>query len=442
MKTLFTSIGIYFIATLSVFSQLADKTRLDAYFDALESNNKYMGSIAISQNGKVLYTKTIGFSDVESKTKPNENTKYRIGSITKTFTTVLLFQAIEEKKITLDQTINRYFPEIKNAEKITLSHLVSHRSGIHNFTDDEAFFTWYTHKKSEQEMVKIIADGGSDFEPDSKADYSNANFVLLTYILEKTYKKDYATLVKEKIIHPISLNNTFLGSTINPKNNECFSYSFSDETKNWVKENETDISIPLGAGGLVSTPTDLVHFITRLFDGKLISKASLELMKTIKEGYGMGLFEVPFNNAVGYGHTGGIDGFSSAVTYFPNDGIAVAMISNGNEYGSKGISSVILSAIYNLPYEIPTFKSYNYENDNLDRYLGVYAAENFPLKIAISKSGNNLLAQATGQSAFELEGVEKNKFKFEQAGIELEFNSSNNEMILKQRGRTTLFTKE
>jgi len=118
------------------FSQTIDKTKLDRYFEALETNNRFMGSVAVSQNGKLIYTKSTGFADLDTKTKPNENTRYRIGSISKTFTTVLVLKAVEENKLTLDQTIEGYFPSIKNANKISIKQLLYHRSGIHNFTDD------------------------------------------------------------------------------------------------------------------------------------------------------------------------------------------------------------------------------------------------------------------------------------------------------------------
>ena len=177
------------------YAQKLDKEKLDLYFQNLENNNKFMGSVAISENGKIIYTNFVGYSDVETKTKPNENTKYRIGSISKSFTSVLIMKAIEENKISLTTKINHYFPEIKNAEKITISNLLNHRSGIHNFTDDESYLTWLTQKKSEKDLVTIIKNGGSDFEPDSKAEYSNSNYVLLSFILEKIYGKSYSDLL-------------------------------------------------------------------------------------------------------------------------------------------------------------------------------------------------------------------------------------------------------
>lgn len=200
-------------------------------------------------------------------------------------------KAVEDNKLNLSQTIDKYFPAIINAEKITIKQLLNHRSGIHSFTDDEDYLTWYTQAKTEKEMVDIITQKGNDFEPDSKAEYSNSNFVLLTYILEKTFKKSYSELLKIYITEPIGLSNTYFGGKIIIKNNECNSYSFKE---NWKLELETDISVPLGAGGISSTPSDLVKFSDAFFRGKILKKESVELMKTIKDRHGIGLFKIPF----------------------------------------------------------------------------------------------------------------------------------------------------
>ena len=171
------------------FSQDIDKAKLDSYFNALETRDKFMGNVAVSKDGKIIYSKSLGYIDLENKVKSNENSKYRIGSISKTFTTVLILKAVEEKKLELSQTIGKWFPTIKNSDKITLKNLLNHRSGIHNFTDDKEYLAWNTQPKTEKEMVEIIAKGGIDFEPNTKSSYSNSNFVLLTYILEKTFKR-------------------------------------------------------------------------------------------------------------------------------------------------------------------------------------------------------------------------------------------------------------
>jgi D-alanyl-D-alanine carboxypeptidase len=421
------------------FSQSFDKAKLDNYFQALQTNSKFMGSVAISQNGKMLYTKQVGYADIENKITPDDNTKYRIGSISKTFTTVLVFKAIEEGKLKLTDNIETYFPTIENADKITISDLLYHRSGIHNFTANEDYLQWNTQKKSENEMVEIIAKGGSDFEPGTKAKYSNSNFVLLSYALQKIYKKDYAQLLNEKIIKPLGLSNTYYGKNTNTKDNESYSYSFKGS---WIKEAETDMSIPMGAGAIVSTPSDLAKFADALFSGKLVSAKDLELMETIKDNLGMGLFKVPFYDKFGYGHNGAIDGFTSVMYHFADDNVSIAVTSNGTNFDNNQISLALLSAVYNKSYEIPGFKTLEVASLDLDKYVGVYSSSQVPLKITITKSDKTLIAQATGQASFPLQATEKDKFTFEQAGIVLEFSPTDKSMILKQGGGVFNFTKE
>ena len=438
-QTILTSVLILILSYFGIAQSNFDSEKLDKYFDALEQNNKFMGSVAVSKNGEIIYTKSIGFENTENNVHASVNSKYRIGSISKSFTAILILKAVEENKLKLNQTIDKWFPNIKNANTITVKYLLNHRSGIHNFTNDKDYLTWNTQPKTEQELVEIITKGGSDFSPNSKAEYSNSNYVLLTFILEKSYAKSYADLLQEFIVNPIGLKNTYVFGKINPSKNECYSYSF---TGRWNREPETDFTIPLGAGAILSTPTDLAKFADALFGGKFLTNESMEIMKTIQDGYGIGLFQIPFYNSMGYGHTGGIDGFSSVYSYFPTDKISYALISNGSNMNNNDISLAVLSAVYNKPYEIPVFTTLNLIPEDLIKYIGVYSSTQIPLKITITKDGSTLIAQATGQSAFKLEASDKDKFKFDQAGVKLEFNPANNTMILKQGGGQFTFTKE
>lgn len=437
-KILFTAFIIGAICKMAL-AQDFDKTRLDHYFNALDANNKFMGSVAVSQNGKIIYSRSTGFSDFENQIKADANSKYRIGSISKTFTTVLVLKAVEEKKLELSQTIDKYFPSVKNADKITIENMLQHRSGIHSFTNDRDYLTWNTQARTEKEMIDIIANGGSDFEPGSKSEYSNSNFVLLTFILEKTFRQPYSELLRKYITQPVGLNNTFLGGKINTSKHECMSYKYIDT---WKAEPETDISIPMGAGGIVSTPVDLVKFSDALFGGKLLKTESLELMKTVNGQYGMGMFKIPFFDYTGYGHTGGIDGFSSVFSYFSDGNISYAMICNGSNYNNNNISIAVLSAVFNKPYDIPEFKTFEVSPEELDKYPGVYSSTQIPIKITVSRENNTLVAQGTGQASFPLEATEKDKFRFELAGIVMEFNPESKTMILKQGGGQFTFTKE
>jgi len=436
------NIVIIFISIISIqvgLSQTIDTLKLNNYFKSLDSNNKFMGSVALMKNGKIIYKNQIGYSDIERQKKQNENTKYRIGSISKTFTSVLVFKAIEEGKLDLNKTINNYFPDIKNSNSITIRNLLNHRSGIHNFTDDKEYLEYNTKPKDEIEMLSIIAKFDSDFEPNSKSEYSNSNYVLLSYILEKTYNKTFSEILTDEIVNPIKLNNTIFGGKINLENNESHSYSYNGK---WEKQTETDMSIPLGAGGIISTPSDLLKFAEALFNYRIISKNSLSQMEKLKDNYGMGLFKMPFYDKYSFGHTGGIDGFSSVFGYFPEEKSAFALTSNGSNYDTNEISIALLNVLFNKPFKIPSFKVYELKSEDLDEYLGVYSSPSFPLKITITKSKNVLIAQAAGQSSFHLDATEKDKFEFKQARIILEFDSNNKQMTLRQGGGIFKLTKE
>lgn len=437
-KNLILTAFIVLLTQLS-FAQDFDSAKLDTYFNALETHNKFMGSVAVSQDGKIIYTKSVGFSDVENQTKANENTKYRIGSISKTFTAALIFKGVEAGKIDLKQSIDKYFPTFPKGDQITVQQLLSHRSGIHNFTNNPDYLTWNTSAKTEKEMIDIITKGGSDFEPDSKSEYSNSNYVLLSFILERTFRKSYSEILKEFITQPLGLKNTYLGGGINVKNNESLSYKWLGD---WRLEPETDISIPLGAGGIISTPSDLVKFSNALFGGKVVKEASLRQMETLKEHYGMGLFQFPFGTLQGFGHTGGIDGFSSIFIHFADGNVSYALISNGTNFNNNDISIAVLSAVYNQPYDIPELNTIELSSEDLDKYLGMYYSSVISLKINITKENNQLVAQATGQPSFPLEPTAKDKFKFETAGVVMEFTPTEGTMVLKQGGGEFPFKKE
>ena len=198
------------------------------------------------------------------------------------------------------------------------------------------------------------------------------------------------------------------------------------------------MSIPGGAGALLSTPTDLTKFMHALFDLKLVSQESLEKMKTEK----MGMTTFPLGEKTFYGHTGGIDGFNSMLAYMPEEKFAVAYTSNGKVFPVNDILLAVFDIYYNNPFTMPTFETVEVSADELEKFVGVYSNENFPLKITVSRKDAKLFAQATGQPEFPLEVTAKNEFKFDRAGIVLKFDAAKNQLTLIQGGRETLMTKE
>ena len=422
----------------TIFSQSLNKPKLDSLIDILAEKNQAMGSLTISRNGVVVYRRAIGYSYISGNEKlpATDQTKYRIGSITKMFTATMIFQLIEDGKLSLTTTVDKYFPQLPNANKITISNLLNHRSGLHNFTDDPEYLTWMTQPKTRDEMLAIISKGGVDFQPNEKFAYSNSGYVVLGYIIEKVSKQSYSKYLTNRITSKIGLSNTYVGTKTDTKKNESFSYRFLNS---WEQGPETDMSIPCGAGAIVSTPTDLNKFIESLFSLKLVSNSSLEQMKTMTDGYGMGMFQFPFYTKLAYGHNGGIDGFGSTLEYFPEDSLALAYCTNGQAYPMNNILIGVLSIYFNKPYSIPTF---SLKTEDLDKYLGVYSSTQIPPKITLTKKAATLFAQVTGGPLFPLDPTEKDKFKFDPAGIIMEFNPDKNEMTLKQGGENVVFTKE
>ena len=177
----------------TIFSQSFNKPKLDSLMDILAEKNNAMGSLTISRNGVVVYRRAIGYSYISGNEKlpATDQTKYRIGSITKMFTATMIFQLIEDGKLSLTTTVDKYFPQLPNANKITISNLLNHRSGLHNFTDDPEYLTWMTQPKTRDEMLAIISKGGVDFQPNEKFSYSNSNYVVLGYIIKEVSKEQF-----------------------------------------------------------------------------------------------------------------------------------------------------------------------------------------------------------------------------------------------------------
>ncbi|WP_374461597.1 serine hydrolase domain-containing protein [Chryseobacterium taeanense] len=423
-----------------VFSQQSVKEKLGNYFDSLFVHHKVMGSFAIAEDNRPTFIKVVGFSDVEKKQKANVETQYRIGSISKMFTAVLMMKAVEEKKISLDKKLSDFYPEIPNADKITIENLLQHRTGIHNLTNEAEYWQYNTKPQTESSLVNIIKKYKSDFEPGSKYEYSNSNYILLGFILEKIYKKTYTELIKSKITKPLKLTLTEVGGKIDTSKNQAKSYEFTNGE--YELSSETDMTIPIGAGNIISTPRDLLNFILGLEQGKLVKKESLEKMKNFVDDYGYGLLKVPFDKHWGFGHTGGIDKFSSALFYFPDLKVAVAFSTNQSDMDTNEISIKLIETAIGKDFEIPSFKTMEIPENELQKYAGTYSSPDIPLKINIFIKDKKLMAQATGQGAFPLEATSNTRFKFDTAGIVVEFFPAKNQFIIMQGGTKNTFTKE
>lgn len=442
MRIFVVLLFLIFLYPVKSSAQEINAAKLDSFFNILGDHNMNMGSFAVAKNGKLVYQRSLGYSSLGPDTiRATSATRYRIGSITKTFTATMIFQLIDEGKLSLSTKLAKYFPQLPNAEKITISDLLSHTSGLIDYVNDVTDKSWITNPHPKAELLDTIAKGKVHFLPGTKQQYSNSGYLLLGYILEEITGKSYSKLIDIRIIKKTGLRNTSSGEPNNSGKNEAIPYQMGNKW-NGVK----DIYFPnvIGVGDILSTPADLLTFMGALSSGKLISANSYAQMSSFKDQnqMAMGLIRVPFYTQTGLGHNGGTYGSYSVLYNFKESGISIASCVNGMNYALNDISIALLSISNDRPFQIPSSKEIILKSEELDSYLGVYATTALPMKITVTKNGTSLIAQATGQGAFTLKAIAKDKFKFDAAGIILEFSADKEEMTLKQGGQTFLFNKE
>lgn len=441
MKIRILMLGLILCSLLSN-AQNFNKAKMDSLFSLIENHQKGMGSISIFQeDGKEVYHNSFGYADVENKIKTTTPTKYRLGSVSKTFTATVIMKLIENGSISLASKLSDFYPQIENSDKITIEHLLQHRSGIANFTYVPDYTEWNTTKHTKEQLLSRIVSGKVQFNPNERFSYSNSNYVLLAYIAEDVTSKEFADLLNELIIIPRNLKNTYIGSKINPNKNEAHSYI---RLSDWEKEKETELTTLKGAGDIVSNPYDLNVFFQNLLAGKIVKPETLNTMFAFKDNFGLGVYVSPFdNNKVAIGHSGGVDGFNSDMYYFPEQKIFISLSLNAIVYPPKEVINGVLHIYEGETYQLPKFiETIELKEEDLGKYLGVYYTSSFPQKLTITNKGNTLIAEFTGQPSFPLEYFGENTFKLTPAKIELEFIPNERKMIYKQQDMIFEMQKE
>src|SRR5690606_271476 len=245
-------------------------------------------------------------------------------------------QLIEEEKLSLETKLSEFYPNLPNADKITIQQLLQHETGLFNITNAADFNNWMIQQRSKEELLSKIIENGVTFSPGEKAGYSNTNYIILTFILEDIEKKEYFKILEKRILKPLKLKNTYIGKQTYPQ--DFSSQSYEKKQGRWEKLQGIHLSIPLGAGGIISTPDDLNNFINGLFDGKLVKETTLEKMKKTNIKYGLGINPVPLVEGVEiYGHSGSMDGFRSFLLYLPEQDISIAITLNAVDYSLKDL---------------------------------------------------------------------------------------------------------
>ena len=430
---------IILIGFTPIYSQFSTEkdlniSKLDSIFDAKEIDNKFMGTLSIFKNNKEIYSRSTGYSDIKNNIKSNSNTKYRIASISKTFTSVLIMQLIEEGKLTLDTKLSTFKPQVKLAEQITIEQLLSHRSGIYNYTDLKDYRSWMETPMSDEELIDKINKKGRRFKPNKKFEYSNTNYFLLSLIIEIIEEDSFNKVLDNKIIKPFKLSQTYCCENI--KNDET-AKSYYIEGDLLKEASDTDLRISSGSGGLISTSKDVNKFFNLLSNHKIISEESLDKMtNNLTNGdYGFGLMKVEFFDKTGFGHDGRIDGFISNAFIFPNDNLSITYLSNVFGWDIRTLYVEIMGYNFKTDYvDNNKYSTLKLTKEDLSHFEGVYTKRKKTLKITEKNSVLILNIHEIPSVNFALTPITKNRFKNEIMGIEIEFYKNEKYILVFHKG--------
>jgi D-alanyl-D-alanine carboxypeptidase len=441
-KILFTT-----LASLVLFSpvhaQAVDKAKLDRFLDRLLEKNQAMGELTLVRDGELIYDHAFGFAQMNGGVKQplTPASRFRIGSITKMFTAIIIYQLADEKRLNLADKLDKFVPQIPNASKITIAHILGHRSGIHNVFGDPAQEPWPADQPiSKADLLVRLAKGPPDFEPDTMHRYSNSGYSVLGFVIEKVTGRAYEDVVKERIISRVGLNDTYVTATpIDVAKGEALTYrAFAD---GWRQSNsENHPTIRFAAGSIVATTGDMARFIKAVFDGKLISSESLQTLKTQRDGEGMGMVTFTWEGRTFYGESGGDATTGALVAYLPEEKLAIAYATNAKVYSVSEIMKGIAAIYYNRPFEIPAFEKVTVSPETLEKYVGIYV--NPPGRFTITRQGSTLYVQPASPAApAPMEAKSETIFQITN-GVTMEFNLEKGQLTLKRPQGERVFTRE
>ena len=320
----------------------------------------FNGSALVAENGKIIYKGAFGMANMEWGIPNTPDTKFRLGSITKQFTAMLVLQLVEQGKVKLDAKISDYLPDYRKdiGEKVTVHQLLTHTSGIPSYTGLPNFFQDVSRNPYKvDDFVKKYASGNLEFEPGSKFSYNNSGYFLLGAIIEHVTGKSYEVVLKERIFDPVGMKNTGYDhhDTIIQKR----ATGYSKTADGYTNSAYLDMSIPYAAGSLYSTVEDLFLWDQALYTNSLLSEQSKNLMyKPFLQDYAYGwvvrnaAFKENNQPVQVISHGGGINGFATNISRYPDHRNLIVLLDNTGQ-ATAGLSETIGKILFNQPYDMP-----------------------------------------------------------------------------------------
>ena len=308
-------------------------------------------SIAIARDGEIVYAHGYGLRDLETKSPADGSTVFEIGSITKQFTAASVMLLVQAGKIELDAPIATYLPNVPFGKTITVRNLLTHTSGLANYTELKNFMALAQRPASPTAVVASIAKLPLAFAPGTKWEYSNTNYVVLGMLVEKVSGESYPTFVRTRVIEPLHLTQTRYSNTYLTSGNVAYPYEVDGAVPRRVKA-LLGLDWAYSAGGLWSSAPDLVRWEDALYSGRVVDASSLAAMTTpahLKNGestaYGFGLMTSTVGGQREIWHNGGLPGYSTIDAYFPDQHLEIAVLGNALTFEPEGVVRSVLAAL-------------------------------------------------------------------------------------------------
>ena len=346
---------------------------VDKLINLYHEYGKFNGSVLVAEEGKIIYQQGVGMANMEWDIENMTDTKHRLGSITKQFTAMLILQLAAEGKLDLQAPISDYLPDYPNGHepKITTHHLLTHTSGIPNYTAFPGFFKDESRDPyTPEDFVKKFADKDLDFAPGEKFNYSNSGYFLLGVIIEKVSGNTYEDMLQKNIFTPLNMNDSGYDHHGEILKNRATGYEkYGDK---YINSNYLDMSIPYAAGSLYSTVEDLYLWDQALYTNKLLSKEYMELyfkpyvsaFGSTSYAYGWAVGKDVIGNSKDsiytISHGGGINGFNTIISRSPSDKSVVILLNNTGGAPLNQMTQSIRGILKGKTYDLPK-KSGAYE---------------------------------------------------------------------------------
>ncbi|NHM32066.1 serine hydrolase domain-containing protein [Neobacillus terrae] len=353
---------------------MVTEERIGRWIERYEGNNYLNGTILVSDKDNILLNKGFGMANWEHVVPNKPDTKFRIGSLTKAFTSLAIFQLHEEKKLNIHDCIGKYLSNYPQGEKITIYHCLTNTTGIPNYTSFPDF--WSKSMRLPSTLDRVIDSFKNlplNFEPGSRFEYSSSGYTLLTAIIETVSDMSYGDYIQEKICRPLGMYNTGCDDGIKVVSNLASGYSFWE---NPIHSAYADLSFPLGAYGLYSTTEDLFLWDIALKSSQLLNKELMEKMLAPNLGsYACGWMVNDILGKKCVHHWGDISGFFSDFLRFVDEQVTIIFLSNMAvtpvTHLTKEIAKLIFeeNASLALPIEQISFT-------NIESITGKYLIEN------------------------------------------------------------------